>query len=532
MRNEMKCPLCGKLTKEQSRFAFGTANLIRLECGHTIQGAHAREKTDAEKLSEITSKTGFNPYPFQVEGSLFAEQAGLRCLITDEMGLGKTIQALITIKAHKKEMQPVLWVGKAGLKYQYLYECLNWLGMELIPCVIDSTREAILPGFGIYIVSYDTFWRIDPAKFSAVGIKTLVLDECQSIKNPTAKRTFALRKFAKDVPYCLGLSGTPIKNKAEEFFVMLNMMRPERFPTEASFYQKYIYYYQDSKGNYKSQGMKDPDQFKADTEDFIIRRTREQVMPDLPKVWRKFHHAEIEDPALKKAYDKVTEEFTEFFDEATIDGNDNNLEFYSNLLAFYARMRNLTGLAKIGPCAEFIVDFLTSTDRKITIFGHHKETLQILKERLNDHCKELGIAPVLHLHSDLGPEERYDLVQRFRGTDARILIASTLASGEGLNLQFCSDAVMLERQWNPANEEQAETRFTRIGSTADRVDVTYILSVGTIDEYLTEIVEKKRVILKSTLDNEQIQWDEQELAKELGAMIASKGAKKWAAPAF
>lgn len=36
--------------------------------------------------------------------------------------------------------------------------------------------------------------------------------------------------------------------------------------------------------------------------------------------------------------------------------------------------------------------------------------------------------------------------------------------GKGLNLQSCSDCVVLERQWKPANEKQAEARFIRIGA--------------------------------------------------------------------
>jgi len=119
------------------------------------------------------------------------------------------------------------------------------------------------------------------------------------------------------------------------------------------------------------------------------------------------------------------------------------------------------------------------------------------------------------------------MVTNFRENDrSRIMIASTLAAGEGLNLQFCADAVMLERQWNPANEEQAEGRFHRFGQLHP-VTVTYMIASETIDEYFTELVEQKRAIVGSTLDNKDIQWDQNSLMTELAQILVTKGKKSW-----
>ena len=110
--------------------------------------------------------------------------------------------------------------------------------------------------------------------------------------------------------------------------------------------------------------------------------------------------------------------------------------------------------------------------------------------------------------------------------DQRILIASTLAAGEGINLQACSDCIMVERQWNPANEEQAESRFIRIGQTADSVTATYMIALGTIDEYFTGLVEAKRQVIASTMKGETMS-DESTLMNELADILASKGRKAW-----
>jgi len=150
----------------------------------------------------------------------------------------------------------------------------------------------------------------------------------------------------------------------------------------------------------------------------------------------------------------------------------------------------------------------------------------MLKDGLNSYLKDGGMNPVCEIHSGLSSEDRQNAIEKFKEDGNRIMIASTLASGEGLNLQFCSDAIMLERQWNPANEEQAEARFHRFGQV-NPVTVTYMLATETIDEYFTEIVEQKRAIVAQTLDGKEMQWEQNDLMRELAQMIVTKGSKRF-----
>jgi SNF2 family DNA or RNA helicase len=174
------------------------------------------------------------------------------------------------------------------------------------------------------------------------------------------------------------------------------------------------------------------------------------------------------------------------------------------------------------------MEFLGSTDRKLTIFHHHKDVGEMLVEKLSIILDELKLEPPLHLTADLDAQARYNLVTKFTDNPkSRILIASTLASGEGLNLQVCSDCIMLERQWNPANEEQAEARFPRPGSTASSISATYLVSVGTVDEFFSEIVERKREIVTATLGGEAVEWDQSSIMKELTEILAATGGQRW-----
>jgi SNF2 family DNA or RNA helicase len=202
------------------------------------------------------------------------------------------------------------------------------------------------------------------------------------------------------------------------------------------------------------------------------------------------------------------------------------------MIAVITKLRQITGVSKVAECVDFVSEFLLSTsesgeDRKITVFVHHHAVANLLEQELNKWLKDSGYEPAVIMSASLTGETRQDRIEQFKNNaNCRVMIASTLAAGEGLNLQFCSDAVMLERQWNPANEEQAEARFHRFGQL-NSVSVTYMIASETVDEYFTELVEQKRAITASTLDNREIEWDQNSLMKDLAEILVTKGKKKW-----
>jgi SNF2 family DNA or RNA helicase len=191
-----------------------------------------------------------------------------------------------------------------------------------------------------------------------------------------------------------------------------------------------------------------------------------------------------------------------------------------------SRMRHITGLAKIPATEEFVEEFIEETERKLVIFVHHQDVGQILYQNL--HTKFSKEIPVFSLTSSLSPEERFNVQEKFNNSQRAILIASTLASGEGLNLQTCADAIMHERQWNPANEDQAAPgRFRRIGSDHKQVNVTFMTASGTIDEFLGSMVEQKRERFHATMNKgESVSWNESGLVNDLAASIANDWNKK------
>ena len=457
----------------------------------------------------------------------------------DEMGLGKTISTMLILKyiisrkkdnGFAKKFFPILIVTKAGIMHQFADEIFKTL--EIVPWLVTALEksEPDWKQFPIALVSYDTIWRCDWIENNE-SVKTLVLDECQQIKNSESKRTKGIRSIVKDAEKItikedkiekrdplfkrnvIALSGTPIKNHAGEYFPILNILEPKLFPSE----WRYLSEHCKPTGSNRYR-LSYPEDFKRLTSHFIIRHTREEVLPDLPKIRRNFSLNVLADE-LKNEYQKYLQKFMDEYD------GEMGPSTFANILAYMTRMRHLTGLSKVQDCLDQVEEFMESCDRKITIFHHHHD----VGDRLARELEKLFPNEIIHLSEDgINDDERNDRVREFVTGHKRILLASSLKSGEGLNLQICSDAIVVERQWNPANEEQAEGRFSRIGSVATAIQVKYLVAVGTIDEFFSNLIEEKRQITTEAMSGETgISWAESDIVKELARKLYDSGRKAW-----
>lgn len=517
-----ECPTCKKIAVEQSRFKLGKTLIIKLACGHML---HSETLQSDEKLySSIVFSDGCKPRPYQIDAVKFAEESNIRCIIADEQGLGKTIESGSILRLHSAKLLPCVIVCPSTVKIQWMFELQRICNTEekkFLIQVIQSGKELAVPGFDIYVITYDMLKKEDLFRLLPEGtIKTIIIDECQRIKNHLSDRAKAVQRIAKKTEHIIAMSGTPIKNNAGEYFTVLNLVKPTLFPH----YQKFIDNYCDAYSNgwgQKVGGLKDVERFHEDTKDIIIRRTKADVLPDLPSIDRKFHHVEL-NRNLNKEYDAEMKKL-----DALLYGDEDGFTKSTAMIAIMSEMRHITGRSKVVECIDFTTEFLLSTDRKLVIFTHHIDVAQMLEYKLNEWCSAGGFGKVCTLHSGLDGNARTQLVKDFKeDSTRRVLIASTLAAGEGLNLQFCSDAVILERQWNPANESQAEGRFHRFGQE-NQVSITYMIASGTIDEYFSEIVEIKRAIVAAALDKKEIQWNQSSLLKELAEVLVMKGRKAW-----
>jgi len=556
-----KCPYCGKPAKEKSHYTVAGDRYSVLECGHELINellVPPDEQAWMDMLDEWKKKN-LVPFEYQIEGVKLMEAADCNVILADEQGLGKTIMAAMLLKRNREKMCPALYVCKSGLRTDVFAKLVRWSG--LIPQVITSSKEPPYTDiFDVVIVSIDTLRLLRPdikepsdfdklqAEISGKPIKeqkvlwddkvcavfkSIFVDESQTIKNPGSARTQALRKIAMasnngHKARIIPMSGTMVEKNASEFYVPLNLVHPELFYNPSTYTLEYCAVNPETG---KVMGLKNPKRFHELIKPFFIRRTREQVMPELPKVFRQFRLAEIEG-GLLEAYIRIVKEFMKDMEDPDINLSQ------SDILGYLSRMRHITGIAKKDAALRFIEEFMLETEgsRKLVVFLHHVEAGAMLMADLVKLCREADYQPPMYLESAIPAMERPAFVERFKKPENKIMLASTLAACEGLDMQFCTDCLIMERQWNPSKEEQAESRFPRpvvdeFGKLMDRRDVKinahYLIAAGTIDDFLTDIVEEKRRNVASTLDGVEIEWDETSLQAELAKVLAVKGLNKW-----
>jgi len=571
-RLQDKCPDCGKVAVEKFSVTGvdhqgNQIKLITLECFHIVKKiiprgtafdsivsnwwkpeiAACNHKWNKNQCMECGE---FRPFKFQVDGALFAESAlamGKGVGIFDEMGLGKTIQALMVLyfygmgKHGKKKFKKTMVVTKSAIMYQWFAAGINWLGPEYLSQIIRTSKDFLIPNLNMYIISYDMLRRFKREKLHALGIDLVILDEVQQIKNVDSARTQEVRKLVSANPLCkvIELSGTPWKNRGNEFFPALNLLDPMKFHSNQHFLDTWVDYYWHGNKR-KMGGIKNVEKFKKYVENIIIRREYDEVMEEYPEVKRDKLPVEL-DALSQTNYDDATSSFVEWWNNIVIGGEEEQTSGME-IIAKLTRMRHICGLAKIPATLSYLEDWVEESDKKIVVFVHHRDVGVLMKNALTDTnaesnvdwhelasaLKEEGIEVMTYTSQHTGKPEGTDIQNKFNATKRCILIASTLACGEGLNLQTCDTAIFHERQWNPQNEDQAAPgRFKRIGQTSKQITVIAPEAAGTTDEYLDAMVDRKRRYFHVVHNKgEIITWSQDDAMRELANTICKKFAEK------
>jgi SNF2 family DNA or RNA helicase len=230
----------------------------------------------------------------------------------------------------------------------------------------------------------------------------------------------------------------------------------------------------------------------------MIRRTKQEVLKDLPELTRTLVPVQIDNMS---DYKVAIHDLKEWLKEEGKEVKDPN-----HVLTKLNVLRQVVGRGKVFAAIE-MAESILDADRKVVLFAHHKETVTSLYDAL----KKYGC---LVIAGDTPAKERAKNSNLFLSLDSGIrVMIITIAGAEGIDLYSASDIIFVEREWTPAKEEQAEARLHRIGQRA-AVTAWYIVAKKTVDEKLAKVVQEKRKIIGQVIRQDQIV---QQILQELEA---------------
>lgn len=441
-----------------------------------------------------------NLFPYQEQGILFAAKAG-RCLIADEMGLGKTIQAIGTAELLRKELgiSSVLIVCPTSLKYQWESEIRKFSDSTVR--VIEGhhlKRREQYKGNEFYkIVSYNSAAN-DLKVLKHLQSDLVILDEAQRIKNWKTQIATAVKRIESD--YLTVLTGTPLENKLEELYSIVQYIDPFCLGP----YYRFLHDYQITEPDTgKVIGFKDLNHIGELLSDSLIRRRKKEVLIQLPERMDKILTV------------PVTKEQMEMHDEFQFTVTLLIRKWrHQGFLTEKDRKRLLLTLSQMRMVADstFILDQQTRFDTKIeelmniihemvenggekaVVFSQWERMTRLVAQELD----KAGI-PYKSLHGGIPSEKRKDLIVGFNDDPTIRVFLSTDAGSTGLNLQSASVIINLDIPWNPAVLEQRIARIHRMGQQ-NNVSVINFVSAGTIEERMLSTLKFKSSMAEGVLD--------------------------------
>ncbi len=441
-------------------------------------------------------------YPYQREGALFVARAG-RALLADDMGLGKTIQAIAAAEllAAHGGVERVLIVCPTSLKHQWKHEIERFTrrGPEAC-CVVEglaAQRDIAYRRDAFYkIVNYDVLHR-DLEQVQALAPDLVILDEAQRIKNWQTRAARSVKQI--DSPHAIVLTGTPLENRLEELYSIVQFVDQDRLGPLFRFLHEHQHV--DETG--RVVGYRNLDRIGRTLEPILLRRTRKEVVDELPdRIDKKLflpmtteqqrHHEENRETVARIVAKWRRYHFLSDADQRRLMIALQNMRMACD--STYLLDGNSDHGVKADELCDLLEDVLEDPEAKAVIFSQWVRMHELIASRM----ERRGWKYVLFNGSVPG-QKRNELVQRFReDPDCRCFL-STDAGGVGLNLQHANVVINVDQPWNPAVLEQRIGRVHRLGQHRP-VRVVHLVAQGTIEEGMLSLIDFKKSMFAGVLD--------------------------------
>lgn len=495
-----------------SRTQAGLLDAMLAEQGENLADANftrVREELRAfAGVEPLDAPPGFQGElrPYQREGLGWLEylrRFGFGGILADDMGLGKTIQVLALMQRRRAKRQShgaSLIVVPRSLVFNWMQEAAKFTPRLKILDYTGPNRHALREKFDKYdliVTTYGTL-RSDIAELCHYEFDYAILDEAQAIKNADSQSAKSARLLK--AKHRLAMSGTPIENHLGELWSIFEFLNPGMLGTASVFKRA-----AGGIGGQDEQGRK---LLARALRPFILRRTKQQVVKDLPEKIEQTLFCDFE-PAQRKLYDDLLAHY-----RSTLLRKDAEELRTSKIEVLEALLRlrqaschpGLIDPARAGePSAK--LDMLlpqlaevVDEGHKVLVFSQFTSFLSIVRQRLD----EEGLT---YEYLDGRTRNRQERVERFQNDpDCPIFLISLKAGGLGLNLTAAEYVYLLDPWWNPAVEAQAIDRSHRIGQV-NNVFAYRIICRDTVEQKIIDLQQKKRDLADAILnaDNRVIQ---------------------------
>ncbi len=378
-----------------------------------------------------------------------------RVILGDEMGLGKTIQAIATM-AHlaANGSTHFLAVCPASVLINWTREVARHSTLPVIALHGGDRARAVTRWRRRGGVAVTTFGSLGMFARSRPNPALLVVDEAHYVKNPTAKRSQAVRRIAAGSERVLFLTGTPMENRVDEFQALVAHLRPDVAANMGA-----------------EHGVVGVEAFRRAAAPVYLRRNQQDVLTELPEL------VQVDE------WESFGAEDGEAYRQAVREGN-----FMAMRRAAFA-VRVPRHSAKLTRLLEIAREAMAN-DRKVVVFSYFRDVLDVVTSALGSRAR----GPIT---GSTSTAERQRLVDNFtNATTPAVLVCQIEAGGVGLNIQAASVVILCEPQVKPSTESQAIARAQRMGQVRS-VQVHRLLIEDSVDQRMLELLGSKEQLFDS-----------------------------------
>lgn len=487
--------------------------------------------TIPEIKKEVINKAEYNSSdllkatlrPYQIEGVkwlLGHFNSNLGACLADDMGLGKTLQTLAVLVAVQEQLgyttkttnfdlfqnettierEPLktLIVLPSSLVFNWYNEVQKFTPHFSKMQYTGNDRKLLanrLTATDLIFTSYSIVHR-DISVLEKCNFRYLILDESQYIKNKNSKIFKAINKIS--TAHKIALSGTPIENSLDDLWSQMQFINPDILGTYTFFAENFKIPIE------KKQDENSLSELKNLVQPYILRRTKEQVLKDLPELTEQIYYCDM-DPEQEKLYEKEKSKARNFL--LKTDGSSPDKISIINTLM---KLRQLSNHPKMIDQESEIdsgkyiavtnyLENLVKGKQKTIIFSSFVTNLNFYttwcKENKVNYCEITGETPA---------GKREQQVKMFQEKEEPLLFFISLkAGGVGLNITRASYVLFLDPWWNPFAEKQGVGRAHRIGQL-NKVNVIRFISKNTVEEKIIKLQENKKLLSDSLLEESYI----------------------------